>query len=139
MSKLFLYTDGGSRNNPGPAGIGGVAFDEVGREVFRFKKFMGTKTNNQAEYLALIEGLSLAVANGFTGVDIFLDSELVVRQLNGVYKIKHPEIQPLAGEVIKLKNKFKNIRFAHVLRDKNKIADSLVNEAIDEALADGRI
>ncbi|OGE85070.1 MAG: hypothetical protein A3J48_02755 [Candidatus Doudnabacteria bacterium RIFCSPHIGHO2_02_FULL_46_11] len=133
--KINLYTDGGSRNNPGPAGVGGVAFDESGEEIFRFKKFLGEKTNNQAEYLALIEGLRIAELKGYQAVECFLDSELVVKQLSGLYKIKHPDIQPLVAEVLKLKNKFKSISFKHVLREKNKTADSLVNEAIDEGLS----
>lgn len=132
MNKLFLYTDGGSRNNPGPAGIGGVAFDNKKKEVFKFKKFIGEKTNNQAEYQALIEGLKKAAETGAEYVNCFLDSELVVKQLNGLYKIKNEGIQPLAAQVLVLTNKFKNVTFQHVLREKNKVADELVNEAIDE-------
>src|SRR3989338_1686640 len=128
--KLLLYTDGGSRNNPGAAGIGGVAYSAEGKEVFKFKKFLGIATNNQAEYLALIEGLKKAHALGTEDLHCFLDSELVVRQLNGLYKIKNPELKPLAAEILKLSNKFKNIRFSHVSREKNAVADKLVNEAM---------
>ena|SRR3989338_1207935 len=130
--KLFLYTDGGSRNNPGPAGIGGIGLDAHGKEVFRFKKFLGNATNNQAEYSALIEGLKKASHAGANEVSCFLDSELVVKQLNGHYKIKHPDIKPLAAEALKLTNKFNNVNFSHIKREKNQIADRLVNEAIDE-------
>ena len=132
--KLLLFTDGGSRNNPGPAGIGGVGYDKKGAEVFRFKKFLGQKTNNQAEYMALLEGLALAYNKGFKEIASFMDSELVVKQLNGFYKIKHPELKSLVSEVLKLKNQFSQITFKHITREKNKFADRLVNEAIDESL-----
>src|SRR3989344_1133163 len=126
MKKLTLFTDGGSRNNPGPAGIGGVAYDHNHNEVFRFKKFIGIKTNNQAEYAALIEGLTLAEKYNARDVDSVLDSELVVRQLNGQYKVKHPDIKPLVERVFQLKNGFGKVTFRHVLRNKNAIADKLV-------------
>lgn len=132
MKTISLYTDGGSRNNPGPAAIGGVAFDEKGSEVFRFKKFLGTKTNNQAEYLALLEGLAEAKKIGVRHVNCFLDSELVVRQLSGLYKIKHQELKPLAAQIKSSLKNFDFYTFTAVPRDKNKIADKLVNEALDE-------
>lgn len=131
--KINLYTDGGSRNNPGPAGIGGVAFDENGGELFRFKKFLGIKTNNQAEYLALLEGLNKSKEAGFKEVNCFLDSELVVKQLMGLYKIKHQELKPLADQVKQVLKDFDYYTFTAVPRAKNKIADKLVNEALDEA------
>ena len=130
--KINLYTDGGSRNNPGPAAIGGVAFDDKNIEVFKFTKYLGQKTNNQAEYLGLIEGLKKSQEVGAKEVNCFLDSELVVKQLNGLYKIKHEELKPLAFEVKELLNNFEKVTFTAVLREKNKIADKLVNEALDE-------
>lgn len=131
---INLYTDGGSRNNPGPAAIGGVAYNQAGAEVFKFKKYLGIKTNNQAEYLALLEGLARAKTAGVKKINCFLDSELVVKQITGLYKIKHQELKPLAEEVKKYLQNFELFTFTAVPRAKNKVADKLVNEALDEAV-----
>lgn len=134
--KLKLFTDGGSRNNPGPAGIGGILLDQDDKQLDCFKKYIGEATNNEAEYSALVEGLKIAKIRT-DELDCFLDSELVVRQLNGIYKVKHEGMKRLYDEVQVLKMGFKHISFQHVLREKNKLADKLVNEAIDEALLQG--
>ena len=136
--KLIINTDGGARGNPGPAGIGVVIRDEQNKIIAQHKKYIGEATNNVAEYKALI--LALGVASSELGVageitlEIRMDSELIVRQMQGRYKIKEPTLQVLAAEVFKLKNNFKNITFTHVRRELNKEADKLVNEAIDEAI-----
>jgi ribonuclease HI len=133
--KLVINTDGGARGNPGPAGIGVAIADDAGKIIARHKQYIGEATNNVAEYKALILALSEALA--FSPIplalEIRMDSELIVRQMNGQYKIKEPTLKLLAAEVLKLISKFKNVTFHHVPREQNKEADKLVNEAIDEA------
>ncbi|MDP2932692.1 MAG: ribonuclease HI family protein [bacterium] len=132
--RLNIYTDGGARGNPGPAGIGVAIFDEQFHQVASVKKYLGEKTNNQAEYEAVIAALERAVELKATELRFFLDSELVVRQLGGQYKIKNGNLAPLAGKVLSLKNRFSSVTFSHIPREKNQLADALENQAIDEAL-----
>lgn len=129
--KVIIYTDGGARGNPGPAGIGVVIYDEHGKIVEQLKKYIGETTNNQAEYQALIFGLKKAKDLKATEVECFLDSELVVKQLNGQYKVKDKNLAAHFLKIWNLKNDFKKVTFKYVARDKNKLADRLVNEAID--------
>jgi len=132
--KYIIYTDGGSRGNPGPAAIGAVVGEkEYGEQI-------GRTTNNVAEYSAVVFALKKAkqlltkkVAKE-TDIELRTDSELLVKQLNGEYKIKDADLQPLFLEVWNLKQDFKSIEFIHVTRDKNKKADSLVNRALDTLL-----
>jgi ribonuclease HI len=131
MKSLTINTDGGARGNPGPAGIGVVIKNEAGEIIYRHGGYIGEGTNNTAEYKALIKALEEAYNLGGTHLHINMDSELIVRQMQGVYKIKEPNLQKLAGEVIKLKNKFAKVDFTHVRREFNKEADALVNQAID--------
>lgn len=133
--KLVINTDGGARGNPGPAGIGVVIANDAGKIIGLHKKYIGEATNNVAEYKALILALEEAGKLGGTQISVRMDSELIVRQMQGRYKIKEPTLQVLGGEVIKLKNRFKSIEFAHIRREQNKLADKLVNEAIDEKLS----
>ena len=130
--KLIIYTDGGARGNPGPAGIGVAVYDEKKNLVATRKQFIGTATNNQAEYKAVIFALRIALEIGARHLDFNLDSELVVRQLKGEYKVKNEQLKPLVQEVFKLSNKFDSIEYNHVPREENKLADRLVNEAVDE-------
>jgi ribonuclease HI len=132
MQKLIINTDGGSRNNPGPAGIGVVFSDEKGETVATFKEYIGTATNNVAEYRALILALTKAQDFEINEIECRLDSELVVKQLNGLYKVKEPTMRELNAKVQELVF-FKPVKFVHVRREFNKLADKLVNEAIDEA------
>ncbi|MDO8560029.1 MAG: ribonuclease HI family protein [bacterium] len=128
-SVAIIHTDGGARGNPGPAGIGVVI--EAGGKVHHFKKFIGHATNNQAEYLAVLLALEEAEKLGLQELQFYLDSELVVRQLNQEYKIKDAELGRLFVKIWNLRSKFKLLKFAHVPRERNKEADFLVNEAID--------
>ncbi len=132
MNKIIINTDGGARGNPGPAGIGAVFSDEKGVTIAEFEAYIGTATNNVAEYKALI--LALENLNNFSyqEVECRLDSELVVKQLNGEYKVKDSTLKRLHGQVLEL-SVFKSIRFVHVRREQNILADKLVNKAIDEA------
>jgi len=129
-NKAVLYTDGGARGNPGPAGIGAVL--TIGDEKKLYKEYIGEATNNQAEYKALILGLEKARELGVEEIDCFLDSELVVKQVNREYKVKNEGIAPLFIKVYNLTQQFKKATFKHVFRSDNKEADALVNEAIDE-------
>ena len=135
MSKKFIiYTDGGSRGNPGPAAIGVVVGGkEYGEQI-------GHTTNNVAEYSAVVFALKKAkqlltkAKAKTTDVELRTDSELLVKQMNGEYKIKDADLQPLFLEVWNLKQDFKSVSFVHVTRDKNKRADAQVNRALDTLL-----
>lgn len=133
---IKLYTDGGARGNPGPAGIGAVIIDEKGEVLGEISEYIGKATNNIAEYTALVRGLEKVLELGFKEVSCFLDSELAVKQLNREYKVKNEEIWKLFIKVYNLTHKFKKISFKHVERAKNKHADKLVNKAL-EALKPG--
>ena len=132
--KFTIFTDGGARGNPGPAGIGGVLIDEEKKKKHTFGKYIGRTTNNQAEYKALIHALEEAKKLGATEVSCFLDSELVVKQLNREYRVKDAGLGPLFLHVWDLTKNFKKIHFTHVRRERNKEADAMVNKAIDEAI-----
>jgi ribonuclease HI len=133
MNKAKMFTDGGSRGNPGPAAIGIVIYKDNDEKVKEHGECIGNSTNNIAEYTALIRGLNLCKELGFTDVHCFLDSELVVKQLNKVYKVKDEKMKILSDVVAGLITEFKTVKFEHVLRAKNKLADQLVNKALDEA------
>ncbi|MFQ5479900.1 MAG: ribonuclease HI family protein [Thermodesulfobacteriota bacterium] len=128
-----LYVDGGSRGNPGPSGAGAVIIDPSGVAVKRLKKRLGRGTNNRAEYMALIMGLKAARALGVEFINIFADSELMVRQVSGRYKVKSPILKPLYTEVMALLSLFAAVKISHIPRASNKEADSLANEAMDAA------
>jgi len=130
-NKVTIYTDGGARGNPGPAGIG-VVLNYEGKHL-TFKKYIGETTNNQAEYQAVILGLEKAKELGAEEVDVFLDSELVQQQLTQRYKVKNQELGSLFVKVWNLAMGFKKVKYVHIYRTDNKEADKLVNEAIDEA------
>ncbi len=137
MQHVVLYTDGGARGNPGPAGIGVQILDEQGKVIKEFGEYIGEQTNNVAEYTALIRALEeLLKLFGpklrETRVEVRMDSELVVRQMSGVYKVKEPTLKELFGRAAQLKlEHVPNLIFTHVRREKNKRADELVNQAID--------
>lgn len=131
VMNYILRTDGGARGNPGPAGIGAVIETETGEVVETISKYLGEKTNNQAEYQAVIEGLSKCKELGATAVHIYADSELLVKQANGEYKVKNEGLRPLFQEVKRLEQEIGVVRYEHVRREKNKAADKLANEAMD--------
>ena len=133
--KLWLSTDGGARGNPGPAGLGLVIKDESGEVLLEHGQYLGETTNNVAEYSALVAALKFALSLGGTEVVIQMDSELIVKQMTGLYKIKQPHLQELAAQVEAQLKQFDKYEFKHVLRAYNKEADRMVNKAIDEALA----
>lgn len=130
---MFLYTDGGSRGNPGPAGIGIVILDSAKKKIKESFKYIGETTNNIAEYSALILGLEEVMALKANEVVVNLDSELVVKQLNGEYKVKDSGMKELFDKALGMLKNFDNFEIKHIDRAKNKEADRLVNKAINLA------
>ena len=131
MSKFIIHTDGGARGNPGPAGIGVYVTDEEGKIVLEHGEYLGEKTNNQAEYQAVVVALDKAKELGGTELDFYLDSELVVKQLNREYKVKDADLAQLFLQIWNRSLGFKKVTYTHVRREQNKDADRLVNIAID--------
>jgi ribonuclease HI len=132
----ILRIDGASRGNPGPAGCGVIVEDaDGGRE--EHTRYLGRATNNAAEYQALLLGLGRAAALGYRRVEVRSDSELLVRQMTGAYRVKHPELLSLHRAARRLLETFEQVRFTHVDREANADADRLANLAIDQALAAG--
>ncbi len=134
-----MHCDGGSRGNPGDAGIGVVInvrqdTDPLSDSIDdrRISEYIGTATNNVAEYSALLRGLESALEMGIRDISIFLDSELLVRQMNGIYKVKNRNLRPMWERAMGLVSKFDTCNIIHVRRELNKEADALVNQAIDE-------
>ena len=133
--KLIIHTDGGARGNPGPAGLGVYIQDEKGNVLLEHSRFLGRMTNNQAEYTAIADALHHAQVLGAEEVEIFMDSELAVKQLNHEYKVKNTELAKLFMRVWNMATQFKKVTFTHVRREKNKDADKLVNIAIDRHMS----
>lgn len=131
MDRLILYADGGSRGNPGHAGIGVAIFDENNNPVKEISKYIGTQTNNAAEYYALIQALEEALNLGAGSVQIYMDSELVVKQINGEYQVKSEGLKPLYKIAMDYLKEFNSYSISHVKRNGNKIADRLANEGMD--------
>ncbi len=131
---LTAHCDGGSRGNPGPAGYGAVVEDDAGKILARLNGFIGIKTNNVAEYSGLLAVLRWTVAEGHTRLKVVADSELMVKQMKGIYKVKSPDLKPLWEEAKILTKKLKEFRIEHTLRGGNKEADRLANEAMDEGM-----
>ena len=129
--KVIIYTDGASRGNPGPASVGIFVTDESGETVHEYGERLGHQTNNFAEYTGVIRGLELALEHQVKDVVLRSDSELMVKQMTGIYKVKSPVIQPLHKAAVLLTKKFKSVRFEHVRREYNVEADRLANEALD--------
>jgi len=133
--RLILHVDGAARGNPGPAGIGGIIFDERGLKLCELSEYIGETTNNVAEYLALLRALKLASdVSEVESIHIHSDSELLVRQLEGTYKVKNPTLKSLFDEVKRLLRAYKRVKIYHVPREENAGADKLANKAIDEYL-----
>ena len=134
MSSYRLYSDGASRGNPGHSGIGVVIKDEDGKIVKKVSQYIGRGTNNVAEYIALIVGLEEAAKLGVKNLEVFLDSELLVKQIKGVYKVKSEHLKPLLFLVEYLNKSFSGIVYKHIPREKNKEADKLASEAVKRDL-----
>jgi len=138
MNNFVLYTDGGARGNPGPAATGALIYDAEGQELGRFSTYLGVATNNQAEYQALILGLGRLHKlindehrSGDTAVTVLMDSELIVKQMKGEYKVKNKGLKPLFTKTEELASKFGRVNFRHIPREQNAAADELVNQTLD--------
>lgn len=131
--ELTMYTDGASRNNPGEAGAG-VYILQDNKPVKEIARYLGTTTNNIAEYTAAILGLEYAVQQGATKVNLFADSELLVKQLNGEYKVKNEGLKPLHAKAKDLIGKIGTVTIKYIRREMNKEADALANKAVDEKI-----
>ena len=125
-----IYTDGGSRGNPGPSGAGGVIQDPSGETVAEISEFLGHQTNNYAEYMGLLLTLQRAKELKITSVDVFMDSKLIVEQMNGNYQVKNEALKIIYNQIKQIH--FEKITFTHIYREHNKHADMLVNRAIDK-------
>ncbi len=133
MGKLTVNVDGGARGNPGPAAIGVVVRNDAGAVVEQVGETIGTATNNVAEYRALLRGIELAAAHGADEVELIGDSELIVRQIEGRYKVKHADMKELHAQAKKMLADFDAWSIRHVKRAQNADADALVNQALDDA------
>jgi ribonuclease HI len=132
---LVAYIDGGARGNPGPAGYGVVVEDELGRPVAELSEFLGHQTNNYAEYSGLLSALNYAIRHGFKALRVISDSELMVKQIMGEYKVSSPTLKELHSRAMKLIDQLDYFEIKHVLREKNREADRLANLAMDRGIA----
>ena len=137
MMRVSLYCDGASRGNPGPSGAGVVLLDEKGEQIFELSRYLDKGTNNEAEYRALVRGLEAAADLDVKRIEIFLDSELVVRQLSGKYKVRNARLRSLFDQAVSILQQFDDYAIFHVGRELNQQADRLANEAIDRGLQGG--
>jgi len=132
LSSAVIYSDGGSRGNPGPSASGFVIMNAVGEVVSEGGAYLGVTTNNVAEYQAVYLGLERAQELGIRMVDFRLDSQLVANQMNGIYKIKHPDLAVINRRIHELTTQFDKVSFTHVRREHNKLADGVVNKILDQ-------
>ena len=130
IETAVITADGASHGNPGPAAIGVTIKDEQGKTIARISRCIGTRTNNQAEYRAIITALEEAIRLGVNKVDISLDSQLVVRQISGQYRVKNAALKPLFQEVKRLTEQLEAFAITHVSRKQNREADQLANVAL---------
>jgi ribonuclease HI len=131
--KLTVHVDGGARGNPGPAAIAAVLYDEGGNVLEERSETIGVATNNVAEYRALIAGLEEAVALGVSDLEVVSDSELMVKQMRGEYRVKNEALRELSVEAGRLARELGRVEYRHVKRAHNELADKLVNDALDAA------
>jgi ribonuclease HI len=129
--RWLVYADGASRGNPGPASIGAVVYDESGREAATVSRGLGRGTNNEAEYQAAIAGLEAALELGGGDVELRMDSQLIIRQLQGRYKVRNERLRPFFERILALRARFGSFSMQHVPRERNKRADELANQALD--------
>src|SRR5579871_164088 len=134
---LIAFTDGGARGNPGPAGYGVVIKDEAGRRVAGLSEYLGHQTNNFAEYQGLIAALEYALEHGPKALKVISDSELLVKQIKGIYKVKNPTLQDLHARAKELIARLEWFSIGHALREHNRDADRLANEAMDKGMGRG--
>lgn len=134
---ITAHVDGGARGNPGPAGFGAYITDARGKTLAELSEYLGHKTNNFAEYSGLLAALEFAIKNGHNSLQVVSDSELMVKQMTGVYKVRSPELKELYDRARMMTRKLEYFKISHVLRAKNKDADRLANEAMDRGMGRG--
>ena len=134
LGYLVAHIDGGARGNPGPAGFGVMIEDEAGRPVAKLSEYLGKQTNNYAEYSGLLAALTYALKHGFKALKVFSDSELMVKQIKGQYRVNSPELRPLYEEARRRISRLDHFQIQHVLREKNRHADRLANLAMDRGM-----
>lgn len=132
LESAKLYTDGGSRGNPGPSALGYAILDAKDKIIEKNSRYLGITTNNQAEYKALKEGLEASLILGVKKIDVFMDSLLIVNQLKGLYKVKNVDLMPVNQSVKIILKEFESYTLNHIPREQNSIADGMVNECLDE-------
>jgi probable phosphoglycerate mutase len=132
MSAYIAHVDGGARGNPGPAGYGAVITDPQGKKVAELSEYLGHHTNNYAEYQGLLGVLRYAIEHGIAALHVVSDSELMVRQMNGIYKVKNPDLRTLYDEAKQLAARLEQFQIRHALREHNQTADRLANLAMDK-------
>jgi len=130
-SSHTAHIDGGARGNPGPAGYGVVIHDATGRKIAELSQYLGHRTNNYAEYSGLLAVLRFAIAHHIQSLRIISDSELMVRQMKGIYKVRHPELRKLYDDAQHLTSQIEDVEIRHALREHNQDADRLANQAMD--------
>lgn len=133
--KVIAYADGASRGNPGPSAYGIVLLDEQGNELHRGSRGLGRGTNNQAEYAGAIAAVEAALGLGADEVELRMDSELVVRQLAGRYRVRNPGLTPLYHRMLALRQRLRRLAVVHIPRAQNRTADALANAALDRRAA----
>ncbi|HWB32893.1 MAG TPA: ribonuclease HI family protein [Acidobacteriaceae bacterium] len=136
---IVAHCDGGARGNPGPAGFGAIIHDSDGHVLAELSQFLGIQTNNFAEYSGLLAVLGFALENGHRRLRVVSDSELMVRQIQGAYKVKSPGLKPLYDEARKRIAQLEAFQITHALRHKNKDADRLANQAMDRGMGKGSV
>jgi ribonuclease HI len=130
-AEITAHVDGGARGNPGPAGYGVAIQDAAGRPVAQLSEYLGHRTNNYAEYQGLLAALRYAAENRIKALKVVSDSELMVRQMKGIYKVRHPELRKLYEEAQLLVRRLERFEIRHAMREHNQVADRLANEAMD--------
>lgn len=130
-SHVIIYTDGASRGNPGPASFGFIITDDKDNVLIEGAETIGEQTNNYAEYMGMLVALNVCIKSGVKNATVRADSQLMIRQMTGEYKVKAEGIIPLHAKAKELASKFKKISFEHIPREKNKQADKLANQALD--------
>jgi ribonuclease HI len=136
--KFLVFSDGGSRGNPGPSACGFIIEDENGVEIYRGGEYLGVTTNNQAEYHGVRLALEKSLELGATTVDLRGDSLLVINQMKGIYKVKNKDLWPIHERIKELVTKFTEVTFTHVYREYNRGADAMVNEILDQHAANNQ-
>ena len=133
-NKFVLYTDGGSRGNPGHSGAGYAIYDLSGSIIQEGSEYIGIAVSGVAEYQAVLRGLEASLNLGIKNLEVRVDNLMIAKQMNGIYQVKNRELWPIHERIVKLSTQFEKLKFVHIKREFNQIADRLVNQALDDYL-----